>query len=117
MGYPQYLLVFRKAALKLNIDAAPYQGRHSGASLDRSSGLRTLEAVRKRGRWASSKSVQRYEQAGLLNETWQCLDATTQAHCEATLRLLPDVLLRRARPLEPPQGALAAGLMRWRARR
>ena len=56
--------------------------------------------------------MKRYEKAGLLNETWQCLDTVAQAHCEATLRLLPGVLLRRTRPLVSPQNALAAGLMR-----
>ena len=56
--------------------------------------------------------MKRYEKAGLLNEAWRCLDAATQAHCEASLRLLPDVLLRRARALAPPQQALAVGQTR-----
>ena len=98
MAYGQYLAVFRRAALHLNSGVAPYPGRHSGASLDRSSGLRSLEAVHKRGRWSSIKSVKRCEEAGLMNETWRCLDAATQAYCEARLWLLPDVFRRRPEP-------------------
>ena len=80
--------------------------------MDRSSGLRSLQAVRKRGRWPSSKSVKRYDMFGLLDEAWRGLGSAAQAHCEASLRLLPDVLLCRARGFAPPQQALAVGQTR-----
>jgi hypothetical protein len=39
----------------------PHMIRHSGPSNDRFENRRTLLAVQKRGRWAMSKSVNRYE--------------------------------------------------------
>ena len=38
----------------------PHTLRHSGPSRDAASGARTLEEIRRRGRWSQLKSVQRY---------------------------------------------------------
>ena len=67
--YPAFARSFKVAARALGIDLVPYQMRHSGASLDRAKGLRTLEATQKRGRWTSLASVRRYEKHGRLNDT------------------------------------------------
>ena len=44
----------------------PYMLRHGGPSHDRALGLRTIQEVKKRGRWAADSSVRRYEKAGRL---------------------------------------------------
>ena len=41
----------------------PHRLRHSRPSQDAISGARSLEEIRRRGRWASVKSVQRYSEA------------------------------------------------------
>ena len=47
-------------ALRLDGVGPPHSLRHSKPSADAMSGCRTLEEIRRRGRWASVKSVQRY---------------------------------------------------------
>ena len=101
LTYPQFLTLFKQAAHNIGVDAVPYQGRHSGASLDRASNRRTQEEVQKRERWATLTSVKRYEKAGRLNESWECLSELTKAHCVAALRFLEDVILH-GRPAPVP---------------
>ncbi|CAK0906248.1 unnamed protein product, partial [Prorocentrum cordatum] len=93
LTYPQFLALFRRAAHNIGVDAVPYQGRHSGASLDRASNRRTQEEVQKRGRWATLTSVKRYEKAGRLNESWEGLSELTKSFCVAALRVMEDVIL------------------------
>ncbi|CAK9070805.1 unnamed protein product [Durusdinium trenchii] len=62
--YPEYLEVFNQCAKDLKVEVVPYQARHSGPSIDYAAKLRTLEEIRKRGNWASRKSVTRYEKGG-----------------------------------------------------
>ena len=64
-------LLFRRAAAHLQVDMVPYQGRHSGASVDRAENLRTSESIQKRGRWKSAKSVRRYEKADVPTKVGQ----------------------------------------------
>ena len=61
-----YNLCFKKACAVLGVRLVPYQARHGGASGDRADGTRTLEQIRKRGRWQSENSTRRYEKAGKL---------------------------------------------------
>ena len=81
-----------------------YQLRHGGPSHDRLRRQRSLPEIKERGRWASDKSVRRYEAHALVQQQ------------EASL---PPALLRRAR--EAP-GALeglvlnSLGLRGWRKR-
>ena len=102
MTYLQYMTLFRTAAGNLGLDVVPYQGRHSGASLDRGEGLRSIEAVQKRGRWAAYSSVRRYEKAGLLNQSWAALSPAQKAHCDACLRNLSDIVPHGKEPPRPP---------------
>ena len=102
MNYAEYLLIFRRAAANLGIEMVPYQGRHSGASVDRAEGRRSLEAIQKRGRWRSTKSVRRYEKAGRVNQTWAELSPEVQAHCSRCERALAGVLLQGAECPLPP---------------
>ena len=62
--YPELLQVLKKATQYWKCGAVvPYQWRHSGPSIDRAMKWRPLDEVQKRGRWASQKSVARYEKA------------------------------------------------------
>ena len=70
----------------------PYQLRHSGASSDRSSGLRSLDEIRKRGRWRSIASVDRYEKGGRVAEQLNRLAPGTQQYLKQCLEGLPDFL-------------------------
>ncbi|CAK0800111.1 unnamed protein product, partial [Prorocentrum cordatum] len=102
LSYPQFLCLFRRAATNIGVDVVPYQGRHSGASLDRATGRRPLEEVQKRGRWAAMSSVKRYEKSGRLNESWEKLGDASKAHCAAAANLLQEVLpLGRPAPAPP----------------
>ncbi|CAK0838915.1 unnamed protein product [Prorocentrum cordatum] len=104
LSYPQFLCLFRRAATNIGVDVVPYQGRHSGASLDRATGRRFLEEVQKRGRWAAMSSVKRYEKSGRLNESWEKLSDASKAHCAAAANLLQEVLLLGRPALAPPFG-------------
>ena len=70
-----------------------YQGRHSGASLDASRRLRSIEEIQKRGRWKTARSVSRYERGGRLQDTWRSLTAAQKTHFEACERVLESVVL------------------------
>ena len=52
-----------------------YSCRHGGPSADRAEGNRTQEQVQKRGRWASDRSMRRYEQTGRLHAVIASLPA------------------------------------------
>ncbi|CAK0833963.1 unnamed protein product [Prorocentrum cordatum] len=111
LSYPQFLGLFRKAALNIGVNAVPYQGRHSGASLDRATNRLSQEEVQKRGRWAAMTSVKRYEKSGRLNESRECLSDETKAHCVTASRQLEDVLLLgRAAAIPPFAGRASSGL-------
>ena len=84
---------FRAACVGIDLEAEPYQARQSGASIDMSSQGRSLEAVGKRGRWASSRTPRRYENRGRLNRSWNALAAAQQQHMRTCERCVSDVLL------------------------
>ena len=100
-SYAAYLSLFRRTTQRLGVQVVPYQARHSGASCDRAENVRSLEATQKRGRWASQKSVKRYEKAGRVNMSWQELSPELQAHCMHCAKIIPDVVLHGA-PCPPP---------------
>lgn len=58
--------------------AVLYQLRHSGPSHDRLMRFRSLEEVKKKGRWGSDSSVKRYEAHALVNQHFQRLPTQTQ---------------------------------------
>jgi len=55
-----------KAALGLDFLGPPHDLRHSGAARDLEQGTRSLEQIRRRGRWRAMDSVQRYTKTFLL---------------------------------------------------
>eukprot|EP00435_Cladocopium_sp_Y103_P068349 s90_g31.t1 len=97
-NYAEYLSVFRSCCQDLGIDVVPYQARHSGPSMDRASGARTQEEVRKRGGWVTRQSVARYEKAGRLAATWQKLDSAIQITCKAAETHLEAIILGHPYP-------------------
>eukprot|EP00974_Lingulodinium_polyedra_P022317 2154451-Lingulodinium_polyedra.AAC.1 len=44
--------------------------RHSGPSNDLAQRVRTLPEAQKRGRWASTKTMNRYERHGRMGQDW-----------------------------------------------
>ena len=67
--YVEIKSLFEKACGKLQIkDQCLYRLRHGGASHDRATGARPLDAVKKRGRWAAGASVKRYEKSVRLQQ-------------------------------------------------
>ena len=60
----------------------PYCARHSGPSIDAAKSVRTKLEIQTRGRWASVKSVERYERRARLTQSWNKLTASQQAHAK-----------------------------------
>ena len=75
--------------------APPHDLRHSGAARDVAAGTRTLEQVRRRGRWVSMDSVQRYTKTWLLVRQRQRL---SPQHRDEGARLLQ---IRGPRSISP----------------
>lgn len=71
---------FRAAAATLALDLVPYQARHGGATHDRWDQSRSLEEVRKRGRWRSEQSTRRYEKHGKLQGRLGAMAPATLSH-------------------------------------
>jgi len=94
--YPELVKQFKLTCSRLGIPAVPYMMRHSGPSIDRALKFRPLDEVRKRGRWASHKSVVRYEKAARLSKAWHDLPAASQKRCEALDARLEELLLQGA---------------------
>ena len=66
---------------KLGIDVVPCHAQRSGPSIDSASHLRSRAETRARGRWASEKSVARYERPDRLAESFQKLPMGVQELC------------------------------------
>ena len=91
-GYVEYLRVFKLACEAWKLEGVvPYQMRHSGPSIDRAQNLRSLVDCQKRGRWASWKSVTRYEKSARLSASWGSIGRREQEAmlvCERHLEAL-----------------------------
>ena len=93
MEYPEFADGFSRGAEAIGVGLVPYQARHSGASIDAANNVRGLPSIQKRGRWASKKSVQRYEKAGRLQDTWRDLTARQKDHFKLCAESLRSVML------------------------
>ena len=99
-SYPAYSKVFAKAVKELRlVHIVPYQMRHSGPSIDMAAGRRGLQEVQKRGRWASSKSVLRYERHARLGAEWSKLSPAQRELFGQCADHLEDVIHGRPHPL------------------
>ena len=79
-----------------------YQLRHAGASADTLSALRTLEEVRRRGRWKSWTSVRRYEKGARVTELLHRLSQAALAHALRCGVHVGAVLAGRSLPCAAP---------------
>ena len=93
LEYIEFASQVSQAAQKIGVHLVPYQARHSGASIDAANGIRSIQAIQKRGRWASKRSVLRYEKAGRLQDTWRDLSAGQKDHFRRCAESLRTVLL------------------------
>ena len=102
--YPEYLRCFRQVAESEGISKPTlYQTRHSGASIDRFYGWRSLTAVKKRGGWRSDRSVARYEKSARLGVQKERRCEELIAHGRRCVEALADILLHgRALPSHRP---------------
>ena len=71
-----------------------YQTRHSGASIDRVRGFRTLQEVQIRGQWKAFSSVTRYDKSSRLAAGYHSLPRSLRDKLE-TLAQRAEVLLMR----------------------
>lgn len=102
-SYIEYSKVFKKVADSFDLDITPYQTRHSGPSIDRSRGYRSLQEVQKRGQWKSQKSVTRYEKSARLASTWEKIPQTLRFYCQECEDGLGEFLLgKRESPVFRP---------------
>jgi hypothetical protein len=77
-----------------SIHATPHSVRHSGPSNDRFHKRRSLLQIQKRGRWASPKSVSRYEKEALLLGIWRSIPETKHSGISARSREFPNKLFK-----------------------
>ncbi|CAK0810350.1 unnamed protein product, partial [Prorocentrum cordatum] len=94
--YSQFYQMFVQAAVALGFKMVPYQGRHSGISIDWAQRVRSLDERLKRGRWKATKSVARHGKAGRPNDAWRELTASQKEHALDCERQLEECLARRA---------------------
>ncbi|CAK0790921.1 unnamed protein product, partial [Prorocentrum cordatum] len=84
MSYNQWALVFRRAAtaLHLGVLGPPtlYTLRHGGASHEYLAKFRSLDEIKKRGRWVSDSSLRRYTKGGRVAEQMRRLPISEQRH-------------------------------------
>ena len=98
----QFRQLFRAAAERCNImilEPIPYHLRHSGASLDLVRNWREIPAVKRRGRWASDRSMHRYLKGGRVAEQFRRLPKSVQEYCERCQRGVGEILSGRSPPL------------------
>ena len=68
---------------------SPYQNRHGGASRDMLLKLRSVQAINRRGRWATDVSARIYSKPGKFQQDHQSVQPSLGAvrrRCEAELR-------------------------------
>ena len=79
------------ANLQIDRKFVLYLLRHSGASNDAFHKRRTIQEIKRRGRWLSDRSVRRYEKSGRLSEQLASLSITQRG---AALQALSALLLK-----------------------
>ncbi|CAK0801682.1 unnamed protein product [Prorocentrum cordatum] len=87
--------MFKEAAALVGLESwelTPYILRHSGPSHDWLTKARSLEAIKRRGRWASDLSVRRYEKGSRVMRRLASLDRGRQLVLATADRLLEGAL-------------------------
>ena len=92
---------FAKAVKALDLvalRATPHCLRHGSASTDFALGLRTLDAIQRKGRWKASASVRRYEKSGRLSAQVSRIPAHILRASRIAVDTLPALLSARQGP-------------------
>ena len=90
-GQEEFARQFRKTCLDVGVGMLKphtHHLRHSGPSHDKAQGLRTLLAIKLRGRWRSDSSLRRYQQKGRVAQQLSALPPEVRARAIAAPRLL-----------------------------
>ena len=98
----QYREVFKQAVAKAGVGIlgpVPYQLRHSGASRDLNEQTQELAAVKKRGRWQTKRSLQRYLKGRRAAEQFRRLPEHIGSHCKKCQSAIGATLLGVSPPL------------------
>ena len=82
-----------------SLGICPHVFRHAGASNDKARSRRTLKEIVKRGRWATSASVARYEKGSLFLEQVREIPLPKQKKATERSKQLPQTLLRMLRQM------------------
>ena len=97
--YAEFNKEFTRARRKLRIKRlVPYQARHSGASIDLCLLYRSIPEVKGRGRWASEKSMLRYNRAAKLAQSMKQFDQRQQDFFVAAERQLEELFFGKVAP-------------------
>ena len=94
-------LVLKEVGVDMGV-AHLYRARHGGASFDFSTKARTLEEVRRRGRWKCHASLRRYEKGSRLAQLLENLDDGTRRHAELCAKHIYDVVAGKRSPYPDP---------------
>lgn len=81
---PQHTAMFRRAVEQLQLSSlhpVPYQLRHTGASRELVLHQRPLAEVKRKGRWFSDRSLQRYLKGGRTAEQFESLPKALRRVC------------------------------------
>ena len=96
--YQDFAREFRRSCRRLRIRRlVPYQARHSGASIDLCMSHRTIPEVKGRGRWASEKSMLRYNKAAKLAQVLKQFDEKQLQYFRNAEALLEDLFFGKAK--------------------
>mgnify|MGYP003334289348 CR=1 FL=1 len=80
-----------------------YVLRHSGASADMRQRRRSLDEIKRRGRWRADGSLRRYEKGGRAQERLSALSTPILEYVLKCARRVWQVLARRSQPLSLPK--------------
>ena len=97
--YPQFAREFKEVVAELHLPSVvPYQMRHSGPSIDLADKTRSTEQAQKRGRWASARSMQRYERHARLSAEWAKLTNAQRRLFGLCEDHIADIMYQRPHP-------------------
>ena len=93
-GYVCWIKAAVLATGLTDLKIVPHTARHGGPSEDAYSGVRNLDAIQVRGRWAALESVARDTKFGMLLRQINKMSATQQRRGESLVSTLPAVIFK-----------------------
>ena len=103
--YRKFSSLFKRVSELAGLGQAnlhPYMMRHGGASDDALRQTRSMEAIKRRGRWAADTSVKRYEKHARVLKSLECLPKPARDYGLVIESQLKSLLALKARPPAPP---------------